>query len=67
MIKIKELQPRICFIGNINGAEMIIEKIQNNNAVIRDRKSGNVFTFGLEALRRCDITIGKKGEMNNDI
>lgn len=57
MIPIEELQPGTRIMGNVNGAEMEIIKIQEHNAVIKDIKSGNIFTFGMEALRRCDITI----------
>lgn len=57
MISIEELQPGTRIRGNVNGAEMEIIKIQEHNAVIKDIKSGNIFTFGMEALRRCDITI----------
>lgn len=57
MIPIEELQLGTRIRGNVNGAEMEIIKIQEHNAVIKDIKSGNIFTFGMEALRRCDITI----------
>lgn len=57
MIPIEKLQPGTRIRGNVNGAEMEIIKIQEHNAVIKDIKSGNIFTFGMEALRRCDITI----------
>ena len=61
MIPIEALQPGTCFVGNINGAEMRIIKIQNNNAVIMDINSGKVFSYGLAALSRCNITIAKEG------
>ena len=57
MIPIEELQQGTRIRGNVNGEEMEIIKIQEHNAVIKDIKSGNIFTFGMEALRRCDITI----------
>ncbi len=57
MIPIEKLQPGTRIRGNVNGAEMEIIKIQEHNAVIKDIKSGNIFTYGLEALRRCDISL----------
>lgn len=57
MLTIEELQPGTHILGNINGAEMRIIKIQEQNAIIMDVKSKNIFTYGLEALRRCDITV----------
>lgn len=57
MISIEELQPGTRIRGNVNGAEMEIIKIQGQNAVIMDIKNRNTFCYGLEALRRCDITI----------
>ena len=60
MLTIEELQPGTHILGNINGAEMRIIKIQEQNAVIMD-KNKNIFTYGLEALRRCDITVLEDG------
>ena len=68
-----ELSPGTRIRGNVNGAEMEIIKIENKecgvpkddvsihkfpmSVILRDCKSGKTFTCGLEALRRCDITI----------
>lgn len=44
--------------GNVNNAIMEIIKIENEaNAVVRDCKTGHIFQYGLEALKRCNITI----------
>jgi hypothetical protein len=45
------------FRGNVNGAEMEVVKIENKNATIRDLKTGNIFSYGLQALEHCDVTI----------
>ena len=44
--------------GNVNNAIMEIIKIENEvNAVVRDCKTGHIFQYGLEALKRCNISI----------
>ena len=48
--------------GNVNGAVMEILKIENPQsaspvASIKDCKTGHTFQYGLEALKRCNITI----------
>jgi hypothetical protein len=59
------------FRGNINNALMEIIKIENSElisargttiqknpvAVIKNLKNGKITTYGLEALKRCNITI----------
>lgn len=46
------------FKGNVNGVILEVEKIENNNTVLlRNCSTGKIHSFGLEALRRCDITI----------
>ncbi len=53
----KDLQVGTKFKGNVNGAEMEIVKIENGNAVIKDLRTGGLLSYGLQALRRCDIEI----------
>lgn len=75
MIAIEELKQGTRFLGNVNGAEMEIVKIESKecgvarddsvhkfpvSVTLRDCKSGHTHTCGLEALRRCDITILEK-------
>ena len=44
--------------GNINGVIMEIVKIENNTlALLKDCKTGKISQYGLEALKRCDVTI----------
>lgn len=46
------------FIGNVNNVEMEVIKIENNKlAVIKSVNSTKLFTYGLDALTRCNITI----------
>lgn len=44
--------------GNINGVIMGVVKIENNTlALLKDCKTGKISQYGLEALKRCNITI----------
>lgn len=44
--------------GNINGVIMEVVKIENNTlALLKDCKTGKISQYGLEALKRCNITI----------
>ena len=47
----------IVFIGNVNGAKMQITKIENECATIKDLKTGKCFSYGIGALKKCNITI----------
>lgn len=43
--------------GNINGDIMEVVKIENNTlALLKDCKTGKIFQYGLEALKRCNVT-----------
>ena len=68
----KQLKLGTKFKGNVNGAVMEIIKIENpttatpaernlftfgKTAIIKDYKTGHIFHYGLEALKRYDITI----------
>ena len=44
--------------GNINGVIMEVVKIENNTlSLLKDCKTGKISQYGLEALKRCNITI----------
>ena len=44
--------------GNINGVIMEVVKIENNTlALLKDCKTSKISQYGLEALKRCNITI----------
>ena len=50
------------FKGNVNGAVMEIIKIENPQSAspvanIKDYETGHIFQYGLEALKRCNISI----------
>ena len=52
-----KFQPGTRFRGNVNGAEMEVVKIEDNNATIKDLKTGRVFIYGLQALEHCDLEV----------
>ena len=44
--------------GNVNGVIMEVVKIENNIlALLKDCKTGKISQYGLEALKRCNVTI----------
>ena len=44
--------------GNINGVIMEVAKIENNTlSLLKDCKTGKISQYGLEALKKCNITI----------
>lgn len=54
----EQLQTGIKIKGNINGVIMEVVKIENNTlALLKDCKTGKISQYGLEALKRCNITI----------
>lgn len=58
-------KPGTRFRGNVNGAEMEVVKIQHGRdsrnplAVIKDIRTENIISYGLKALKKCDVTILK--------
>ena len=42
--------------GNVNGATVCVEKIENGWVHYTDCKTGKSFMYGLEAFRRCNLT-----------
>lgn len=57
----RKFKPGTRFRGNVSGAEMEVLRIENGNAIIRDLKTGNCFSYGLRALEKCDVTITREG------
>ena len=70
----KQLQVGTKIKGNVNNAIMQIIKIENptlatatdnkfiklsDMVTLKDCKTGHIFQYGLEALKRCNITILK--------
>ena len=54
----EQLQKGTKIKGNVNGIIMEVIKIENNIlALLKDCKTGNIFQYGLEALKRCNISI----------
>lgn len=53
------------FVGNVNHVKMKVLEIQKSNtygcyketALIKDLMTGRIFTYGLMALERCNVTI----------
>lgn len=57
----EQLQKGTKIKGNVNGIIMEVVKIENNTlALLKDCKTGNIFQYGLEALKRCNISIIKQ-------
>ena len=59
-----QLKPGTRFKGNVNGAICEVMKIESPITsckgvvvTLKDCKTGHTFQYGLEALKRCDITI----------
>lgn len=53
----RKFHPGTRFRGNVNGAEMEVVRIEGTNAIIKDLKTGRVFTYGLRALEHCDVEV----------
>ena len=57
----EQLQVGTKIKGNVNGVIMEVLKIENNTlALLKDCKTGNIFQYGLEALKRCNISTIKQ-------
>lgn len=61
---IKEINPGMKLKGNVNNAVFEVIKIENyikggsgKTAIIQDCKTGKQFQYGVEVLKRCDLTI----------
>lgn len=58
-----KFKPGTRFRGNVNGAEMVVVQIQSGRdsrnplVVIKDVRTGNIISYGLKALEKCDVTI----------
>lgn len=53
------------FKGNINNAVMEIIAIENGVVFFRDCKTGKMFQYGIEAFKRCDITMLDEAEWSD--
>ena len=45
------------FCNNDINKEMEIVKIENSSAIIKDLTTGKIFTYGLDALTYCYLTL----------
>jgi len=45
------------FIGNINKVKMEVVKIEKGSCLIKDLRNGRSFSYGLQALEHCNVTI----------
>lgn len=55
-----KFHPGTRFRGNVNGAEMEVVRIEgerHKNAIIKDLKTGRVFSYGLQDLEHCDVEV----------
>lgn len=52
-----KFHPGTRFRGNVNGAEMEVVRIEDKNAIIKVLQTGRVFSYGLQALERCDLEV----------
>lgn len=52
-----KFHPGTRFQGNVNGALVEVVRIEGQNAVLKNLHTGDVFTYGLRALEKCDVTI----------
>ena len=53
-----DIKPGACFTGTVNGAKFEIEKIEGHTAIVRDLKTGQVWAYGIEALKRLQAVSG---------
>ena len=42
---------------NPKQGEMVIVDFQNSDVILKDLKTNKTFSYGLDALKRCNITI----------
>ena len=52
-----KFHPGTRFRGNVNGAEMEVVRIEDKNAIIKDLQTGRTFTYGVQALEKCDLEV----------
>ena len=52
-----KFRPGTRFEGNVNGALFEVVKIEGHNATLKNLHTGDIFTYGLRALEKCDVTI----------
>lgn len=67
MDNVGRFKPGTVFRGNINNAQMVVLEVQKENlkgcykelVVIKDMATEKTYTYGLQALERCNVTILK--------
>ena len=52
-----KFKPGTRFLGNVSGVPFEVVKVENHNVTIKNLHSGDIFTYGLRALEKCDVTI----------
>lgn len=59
MLSTEELQPGTCLKENVNGAVIVIVKVEEEEGSIYYQHYGNkqIFFYGLEGFRRCNLRI----------
>ena len=56
-----DFTPGTRFRGNVNGALVEVVKIEGHNATLKELKTGYIFSYGIRALEKCDVTILERG------
>lgn len=57
-----KFKPGTRFRGNGNGALFEVIKVDKHNATLMSLNTGNVLTYGIRALEKCDVTILEDAE-----
>lgn len=57
-----KFKPGTRFRGNGNGALFEVVKIDKHNATLMSLNTGDILTYGLRALEKCDVTILEDAE-----
>ncbi len=50
------------FIGNVNKHKFQIVKTKGDTATIKDLTTGKTISYGVKALKHCDISILERGK-----
>ena len=57
-----KFKPGTRFRGNGNGALFEVIKVDKHNATLMSLNTGDVLTYGIRALEKCDVTILEDAE-----
>ena len=52
-----KFKPGTKFEGNVNGSLFEVVKVEKHNVTLKNLHTGELFTYGLRALEKCDVTI----------